>query len=188
MIDMNRMFSGDGRFSGDDLPDGTWGLCRIHAPTDHGIVRLVDAEGFPCVGGICAHCREEGLDEGFSRCPVHGLQPKVQGIEGCPVAGCLGESPGPTEDEIEREAESIRRLWVGGHEDQQNALVPQVSRPSAVGIDRPGGGPQGESSTLPGHDYRGGKVDQARDAGTKAEGRVIEPVSQWRDPFLLDES
>jgi hypothetical protein len=165
----------DSRFDGDFIPDATWGICRIH-----GIVRLVDEEGNSIVMGICVHCWEETRNEKFFSCPVHGIQPKAPGRDGCPVpvkgpdgvtlVDCLGESPGPTEDEIARETESYNRVWPGGPEAQQNVL--DASQPGPA-VERGG-------------EAREGAQGEAGDV-LQVYGRRVEDGSAWRDPFLIEE-
>jgi len=159
------------RFQTDELPDATWGLCGGHKnhPDDPAvIVRLVDENGTPTAGGLCQICWEESRNvTAFFSCPTHGIQPKAPGREGCPIPNCVGASDRPSEDEIQKTAESIGRVWPGG--------PPLVKD----GVDAPAAGPS---------DERGGEArESARsEAGTAHEhDRGGEPHGQqWRDPFL----
>jgi hypothetical protein len=159
-------------FQSDDIPDATWGLCQVHAPA--GIVRLVDDRGVPSPGGMCKHCWEESKNEAFFSCPIHGLQPKVPGRDGCPVKikdgdaflDCVGASPGPSEDEIARESQSIGRLWPGGAPTQQNAVDAPVPE-SPGGRDR---------------EALEGPEDQAGEDARHDRERVVDRPP-WRDPF-----
>lgn len=112
----------DDRFAADVFPDATYGICKLHSPV--GIIRLVGDDGLPAPNGVCQMCHLEAHDATFFTCPTHGINPKAAGQGGCPVAGCLGESVGPTQEEIDREAESIGRVWPGGPPKLQDALAP----------------------------------------------------------------
>lgn len=161
-----------GVFENDVLPDATWGLCGGHKqhPKDQAtIVRLVDENGNFAAGGMCQICWEEMKNANVFPCPEHGIQPKAPG-GGCPVAGCMGTSSGPTQDEIEREAESLGSVWPGGPPKLENVVAAPTAEPES-GRDREvvesSPGPAG---ILPEHDGRG--VDEGQ---------------QWRDPFLIEE-
>lgn len=149
-------------FEGDDLPDGTWGICRIH-----NVTRLVNENGEFSQAGICQSCWAESRDERFFACPKHGLQPKTPGKDGCPIGDCLGESVGPTEAEVEAAAESIGRIWPGGAQSRQNVL------------DAPQPGPPGERD-------REAVASAPREAPRVPpdDGRGIVDGFLWRDPFL----
>lgn len=131
----------DSRFEGDELPDATWGICQVHSPT--GIVRLVGDDGRPTANGICEHCWKEAKSGEFYSCPVHGLNPKAPGKDGCPVADCLGESGGPTEGEIAREAESLGGIWPGGFALRKDVLAAPEPGPP---IERGGEAREGAAS------------------------------------------
>lgn len=180
-------------FEQDDLPDSTWGLCLLHAPS-RGIVRLVDENGTPAIHGTCIHCWEEMKSGEFHACPIHGVQRKVEGREGCPTRDrdgnyCLGEGAGPTEDEVERLAESYNRLWPGGPAKQQNVLAPQATEPESGRDRETGEGARDEAGRVPGADGSGVEDDSprrdsvvsgaAREAFAKSTRNVL-----WRDPFL----
>lgn len=87
----------DDRFKGDELPDATWNICKIH-----GVVRLVNERGVPAIGGICSVCHAEAHSPDFFSCPVHGINPRRKEKDGCPVEGCLGVGSGPSAEEVEQ--------------------------------------------------------------------------------------
>ena len=153
------------RFQTDKLPDGTWGICDRHG----GVVRLVDEAGEITVAGICQHCLEEMRDDSFFVCPKHGINPKAKGpAGGCPVVGCLGESIGPTEDEVEREALSIRRVWEGGAQVEQDGVDAPLPGPAPERAVQAGDGAGSLSGEVP-------RRDPGRDE-PRREG--------WVDAFL----
>lgn len=159
-------------FEGDSLPDATWGICQRHNPGN--IVRLVDDHGAPAPNGVCQFCWMEMNDASFFTCPEHGILTKAAGRHGCPIPDCVGAGSGPTEAEIEREADALGRVWPGGaplREDVPHAEVPgpeserdREARPSAPS-------PAGEA---PRPD--GGGVDH----GPAWRDLLV----GWRDPFL----
>lgn len=162
----------DDRFDGDDLPDGTWGYCKVHGPDP---VRLVDERGEPAIAGLCERCHEEALSDDFFTCPIHGINPRSPEKPGCPVDGCLGESAGPTAEEIEREAEQIRRLWQSGDAAQQDAVDAQAAGPAHVG-----GGASGRRVE---RETRAPIRDDSRGDGGGRSGAGSEPP--FTHPFLL---
>lgn len=135
------------RFKGDILPDNTYGICKIHSPA--GSVRLVGDDGKIAANGICQFCYLEAHDESFFTCPIHGINPKVAGRPGCPVDGCLGESPGPTPQEIEREALAISRVWPGGPLKVEATLAETPAGSQNLGAGEDGDGARAEAREVP---------------------------------------
>lgn len=162
-------------------------ICKVH-----GTGSFVDESGQPAEDGICSQCWEEARSEKFFGCPVHGLQPKAPGRDGCPIPDCLGASPGPTEDEIRRETESIGRFWPGGAPARENVLAPPQPGPQSERDREARESPPSEAREAPRHD--GGGIDDRparRDSLVKLRQEPYKVVAyitgsdpDWRDPFL----
>lgn len=161
------------------LPDATYGTCQIHAPAEGAIVRLVDENGEPHENGLCEFCFLEENDAEYFKCEVHGLNRKAAGKTGCPFPGCLGKGPRPTEDEIERAAESIGRIWPGGPPIEQAHVVPEAAGPAVERGDQAGAGVERGAGDDAEHDRRGVEDDAA---GRDRVPLVIDGLDQFLRP------
>lgn len=184
----------DRRFDGDIMPDATWGICKVHSPAAP--VRLVNERGEITEGGICQMCHAEMNSDKYFGCPIHGLNEKAPGKSGCPVPGCLGEDPGPTEAEIAREAESLSRVWPGGPPRPENAVDETPARPESERDREARPRPRDETRETPRPDVQGGPGPPRLAPRTWPSpddkyvihiDPAVKPDGTWKDPFLIEE-
>lgn len=188
----------DLRFDGDILPDSTWGICKIHSPAS--VIRLVDEQGRPTANGLCQMCWEESKDDAYFCCPIHGIVRRAPGHDGCPYkievnkqwVDCLGKSPGPTEAEIAREAESHNRIWPGGDPTHKDAVDAPAARPPVERGGEAGESVEGQAGPVLRDDGRGvedglarrDSLVKLRQEPEKAVEYIVGTDPSWRDPFL----